>query len=325
MENYNGIGSEIIEGGIFERFPELTPFVGENYSNKNHSKLLLIGESNYFPDELASKSVFKDAKKWYHGKDCHLIPEEMKEKVNNDGKIVYLRGLFSTIQKLLNTIQYDDVAFYNYFLRPASVKNKNGDSDLGLKKNYTDLDGEVAFVAFCGVLESLKPDIVIFASTLAWNKMEVFQNLYKKNFGEIVIKKVSHPSSPWWNNSNGAYGRQLFEDLLTKHWIKKFQKLQTIHRELILKFNLEREQECFFDGKGNYLSCLYFRVKDSTFCCETGVTINSEDFWTCFYETDNCKKIPALENKKVNLTRDLSDDIIVEKIEKLINQIIEEI
>ena len=57
------------------------------------------------------------------------------------------------------------------------------------------------------------------------------------------------------------------------------------------------------------------------------IQINSNDvvFWTYFYETDNCEKIPALEDKKYNFTPNFSNDIIVEEIEKLINQIIEKI
>jgi hypothetical protein len=327
MADFNGIGRDFIKEGIFERFPELIPFVGENYSNTNHSRLLLICESNYFTDEmeLKSKSVFKDAEKWYFGEDCTLIPEEKRRDVNNDGKITYLKGLFRTTQKLLNTNEYDDAAFYNYFLRPASEKNKKGKSDLGFHKDYTELDGEVAFVAFCEILKSLQPNIVIFASTLAWEKMEFFKKKYNKNFGKITIEKVSHPSSRWWNRYNGAYGRQLFENLLIKHWIKKFQKLQTIHSELRQKFLVEKDQECFFDENGNYLSCLNFKVEDYSFWCQTGVKINGEDFWTCFYRDKDSKEIPALNGKGDKLTQDLSNESIIEKIEKLINQIIEEI
>jgi hypothetical protein len=50
--------------------------------------------------------------------------------------------------------------------------------------------------------------------------MEFFKNKHDKNFGKIAIEKVSHPSSAWWNKSNGIYGRQKFEDLLRKYWIR---------------------------------------------------------------------------------------------------------
>jgi len=221
MEKYNEIINQIKEEGIFVRFQKLKPFEGTNWNiDKNHSKLLLIGESNYFEDELESTSNFKVAKDWYIGDKSRLIPNEKEADVNNGGKIEHLKGLKLTILKLLNKNPYYEIAFYNYFLRPASIKIINGKRDLGFKKDYKDLDGEVAFVAFCEVLESLQPDIVIFASALAWEKMELFKKINNiKNFGDIVIEKVSHPSSPWWNNSNGAYGHQLFEDLLWKYWI----------------------------------------------------------------------------------------------------------
>lgn len=237
MEKYNEIINQIKEEGIFARFKELKPFKGPNWDNdKNHSKLLLIGESNYFPNELESISNFKVAEDWYSGDKKRLIPEEMIAKVDNAGKIEYLKGLKSTIQKLLNKNPYFEIAFYNYFLRPASVKIKNGKRDLGFKKDYKDLDGEVAFVAFCEVLESLEPDIVIFASALAWNKLEVFKKKYNiVNFGEIAIEKVSHPSSPWWNKSNGAHGRQLFEDLLWKYWIRPIDPI--IKKQTLQAFN----------------------------------------------------------------------------------------
>jgi hypothetical protein len=208
------------EEGIFVRFQKLKPFEGPNWNiDKNHSKLLLIGESNYFEDDLESTSNFKVAKDWYTGDKSRLIPKAKEADVNNGGKIEYLKGLKSTIQKLQNKDPYNEIAFYNYFLRPASVKIKNGKRDLGFKKDYKDLDGEVAFVAFCEVLESLRPDIVIFASSLAWEKMEFFKNKYNKKFGKIAIEKVSHPSSPWWNRGNGDYGWRSFENLLWKYWI----------------------------------------------------------------------------------------------------------
>src|ERR1035437_5078802 len=84
MANWNGIGKDLIKEGIFERFPELIPAVGEpNYWKGEHSKLLLVGESNYFKDDMDSKSIFKDAEKWYDGKNSPLIPEEKKKDVSN--------------------------------------------------------------------------------------------------------------------------------------------------------------------------------------------------------------------------------------------------
>ena len=51
-EFYYGMGKDLVKEGIFERFPELIPAVGDNYWREDgkHKKLLLVGESNYFED-----------------------------------------------------------------------------------------------------------------------------------------------------------------------------------------------------------------------------------------------------------------------------------
>lgn len=64
-----------------------------------------------------SITPFTDANAWYHEGDKPTMPQKL---VSNAGKVVYLKGLFNSIKKLLNTTDYEDVVFYNYFLRPAS-------------------------------------------------------------------------------------------------------------------------------------------------------------------------------------------------------------
>ena len=86
MENnrYANIGKgAIVEEGVFVRVPELVPASLDNYWNsKKHKKLLIVGESNYFEDDV--DSVFKDPEAWYSGADKHhLIPEEKKKDVSN--------------------------------------------------------------------------------------------------------------------------------------------------------------------------------------------------------------------------------------------------
>jgi len=166
-------------------------------------------------------------------------------------------------------------------------------------------------------------------SKFAHGKFLEFYEKEVKYYDGIVIDCANHFSRACWNQPDG---KQRFEDLLREHWVKKnpeniklFNKLQHIHSELRQKFNVEKEQECFSDEKGNYLSCLYFKVKDSSFCCESGVRINHVDFWTCFYKTGNSKEIPALEGKGYEFTPDFSNDIVADNIEKLINQVIEEV
>jgi hypothetical protein len=336
MANWNKIGKELIKDGIFVRFPELIPAVGEpNYWNGEHSKLLLVGESNYFKDDLESKSVFIDAEKWYHGKNCPLIPEEKKKDVSNWVGNSRHNKIFKSMKTILDEVGIknyksdllQEAAYYNYFLRPASVTKGN----YGFEKNCEPIDCEVSYSALCGIIEEIKPNIVIFVSKYSHDKFMDFNGKEKNRFENVVIDFVNHFSSPrTWEHENGN-GRQKFEKLLREHWVKKnpmneivFKKLQTIHSELKEKFKVEKEQECFSD-KGSYLSCLYFNVNDSSFCCETGVKINDVDFWTCFYKTENSKEITALEGKGYKLIPNLSNDKIVKEIEKQIRQIIEEV
>ena len=329
MEKYKGIGSEIIEGGIFERFPQLIPKGGENYWQGKHSKLLLIGESNYFKNDMESISDFKVAEDWYKGDKSRLIPAEMEKNVNNWKGGGKFNNIFKSIKKVLveqgvNDFENDllhEFKYYNYFLRPAIVKGGNK----FFEKDCEEIDCKVSYAALCGIINKDMPDIVIFASKYSHDK---FIESFKKediHYENIIIDFVYHFSSRYWNNTEGKYK---FENLLREYWFRgnaKFKKLRTIHSELRQKFKVEEEQECFFDEKGNFLSCLNFNINDSSFWCETGVKINDVDFWTCFYKAENSKEIPVLEGKEYKFKQDFSDEVVVENIEKQIREIIKEI
>ena len=84
-ERYSNIGKGgVVKEGIFVRFPNLEPACSDNYWNsKAHGKLIIVGESNYFEDDV--DSVFKNPEAWYKGKEdtAHLIPDTEKTKVSN--------------------------------------------------------------------------------------------------------------------------------------------------------------------------------------------------------------------------------------------------
>ena len=337
MANWTGIGKDLIKEGVFERFPELIPAVGEpNYWKGEHSKLLLVGESNYFEDKFESISDFKEPNKWYFGGKDRLIPPEKIDFVNNWVGSRGHNNIFKSIKTVLdeegiinyNSYLLQEAAYYNYFLRPASEKDKNGKKNLGFEKNCKQIDCEVAYSALCGIIEVIKPDIVIFVSKFAWGKFEEYRKMGNKQFENVSIDYVNHFSRACWNDENG---KKRFENLLREFcWVKKkpnFQKLQIIHNLLLGKFQEEEIYNSSDCGiwKKNYLSCLYFRVKDSSFCCETGVKIDGIDFWTCFYKTENSKDIPSLDGKDIKILPDISTDKIVVEIEKQIREIIEEV
>lgn len=337
MANWTGIGKDLIKEGIFERFPALIPAVGEpNYWNGEHSKLLLVGESNYFENKFESKSDFKEPNKWYFESKDRLIPPEKIDLVNNWVGSRGHNNIFKSMKTVLdeegiinyNSYLLQEAAYYNYFLRPASVKNKN----CGFEKDCKPTDCEVAYSALCGIIEEIKPDIVIFVSKFAWEKFEEYRKKGNMQFENVSIDYVNHFSRACWNEENG---KQKFENLLKDYWVKKnperikaINKLQIIHNLLLGKFekDIYKPSNCGIH-EGIYFSWLNLKIIDKTFCCQTEIEIKNNDvhFWTYFYETDNCEKIHALEDKKYEFTPDFNNDIVVDSIEKLIIQVIEEV
>ena len=221
--HYSNIGKDgIVKEGIFVRFPELIPASQDNYWNSSkHKKLLIVGESNYFNDDV--DSVFKDSEAWYRGEDTqHLIPEDKKGDVSNE--IDY--KTFNKICKSMTEVSgldcrpiFKEAMFYNYFLRPATVREIRGKKNLTFKKDCTQLDREVAGTALCGIIELDKPNIVIFVSRYAHSEFEKYIELQQYELSTPVYS-VNHPAHPAsWHHRNGN-GKQKFERLLKEYWIK---------------------------------------------------------------------------------------------------------
>lgn len=319
-----------LKEGIFERFPELIPAVGEpNYWKGEHSKLLLVGESNYFEDKFESISDFKDFENWYTSDNCRLIPEDKKNDVSNWKGGGGHNNIFRSMKKVLNEMGIEnfdrdllwEAAYYNYFLRPASVTKTSKCFD----KDCKEIDCQVSYLALRGIIDEIEPDIVIFVSKFSYRKFKEYYEKELAHYDGVVVECANHFSNACWRESDG---QQKFENLLREYWFwgnDNCQKLRTIHYELRQIFKIEKELECFFDEKGNYLSCLYFKLKDSSFCCETGVKMNDNNFWTCFYKTEDSIEIPALKNKDIKRLPDVNNDEVVAIIENQIRQIIEEI
>lgn len=221
---YDNIGKGgIVKEGIFVRFQELVPACPDNWGNSNiHGKLLIVAESNYFEDNV--DSVFKNPELWYQGEDTnHLIPDDKKVAVSNwiDYKT------FDRVCKTMSEVSglnckpvFKEAMFYNYFLRPATVKVVRGKKILTFKKDCTQIDRDVAGDALCGIIEIDKPDVVIFVSRYAYSEFHkyIVQKGYNLN---VPYDFVNHPALPFsWNHRNGN-GKQKFERLLREYWIKK--------------------------------------------------------------------------------------------------------
>ncbi len=341
---FKNIGTDIIAGGIFERFPKLVPAIGDNYNSSNHSKMLLIGESIYFGDEWETKSVFKDVNKWYYDKNALLIPNEKLKDVDNwYANDQTFDNLYNSMRVALqksgvndfNNYLLNEATFYNYFLRPASVKIlPNGKTNFGFKKNRKDDDCKVAYYALRGVIERIKPNIVIFVSSLAWEWfLQYFGKEIDKSFAEnIIIDFVNHPSKPrTWHNKNGD-GKQKFERLLYNHWLIQKPDWSGNWDKLDNLFYLLKGKNVFSLIKGEFSYDTYnslhydkefdhyafqFLIRDTnhSFCFEMNVPIEGTKFWTGFY-SDNDSHNEVLEMAEDFFDINDNDEDVVRKIEE---------
>ena len=239
-DKYSNIGKDgIVKEGIFNRFPILEPVtLGDNYwKNPRHNKLMIIAESNYLNDNV--DSVFKNPVTWYQG-EASIIKQLLKDQEKKVSTWKYY-GTFSKLCKVMNEVAnthcksvYEEAVFYNYFLRPASVKG----TDRSFKKDCEPLDRDVAGTALCGAIDILNPDIVIFASKYAYDEFKDylgysdntnirFVSEYKylelaKYNRKIRIDYVNHPAARgyynnWYKSENG---KQKFECLLKGYWLR---------------------------------------------------------------------------------------------------------
>jgi len=188
----------------------MMPWIGSDYSNQG-TRILIIGESHYFKDT----TLHHDPKIWYSrsfpesldlrsghrvrhqitrsidnkfGKETHI----MHKNLNNElGKCYYFDR-----QNTTTNSPYNSIAYLNYFQRPA---NKTGGS-ISPKA----LDIEVSLETIKGVINIIKPEVVLFASVKAFS-------IAKKSslFSEIKLDYdyASHPCSVHWNKACKKYGK----------------------------------------------------------------------------------------------------------------------
>jgi len=219
---------------ITEQYPEMKSFVGRNYVSNGHKKLLIVGESHYLPDY---STVHLDASKWYCG-DSSLLDSDEKYWINTARLIEWSTheffikdgwAMFHQIHNVLkesglkskslsghNEFIFDEVAYMNYFKRPANKGNS-------LKEIFNPVDQEIAYQVFCDTVIKLKPDLLIIASRFVNEKVEeekVWKFLEKM---DCPYCHTPHPTSAWWNRHlnwksfEGRTGKEQFIHFLVTH------------------------------------------------------------------------------------------------------------
>jgi hypothetical protein len=201
---------------FFTRYPMMTPYVGCNYRLRTKPSLLLVGESHYLPKGATQHLT---AAGWYEGNHDTLTSQEAdwldtsgiltnayKENFRNRAHWIW-KNAFEVINDA--GPQYPearevahDVAFVNFFLRPAPEKGGS------LAGHITKKDVEFANTAFTIRLEQLAPTAVVFLSRLGrqWFRPTVPLT--------IPVITTPHPTSRWWNREATRYGGKRGRDVL---------------------------------------------------------------------------------------------------------------
>jgi hypothetical protein len=204
---------------IYQKHPQLLPFIGKNYGNEKCNKLLLIGESHNISNTyLCGEKKGKDRKKeeldyifknWYKISNSDLNDEECKDIgwTRTRETIMYPGARFNvTIRKELGeNISY--ISFMNFFQKPAYKGKSIG---------FSEEDVKIAKETLQLVCNIIQPDCLLFASKNAYGNFdknaETFQNK--------VIDYVYNPACRWWYRNEGKYGQQKFIDFFQKNVMK---------------------------------------------------------------------------------------------------------
>ena len=105
-----------------------------------------------------------DKKDWGWINTRNIISNGINTKWKSKSKTIYRnieQALFETdIYKNEQLTAFSDIAFINYFQRPAQKTGKS--------IKVSKLDSEVSKKVVSQVINTISPDIVIFTSSLAW-------------------------------------------------------------------------------------------------------------------------------------------------------------
>lgn len=204
--------------GHFQLYPELYPWVGQNF-DCHSPRILVLGESHYLERD---NNYHHNAEAWYTGVSVQgerslawantrrIIDRGLRNNWKEKSKTIY-RNLEAAAVEAgvgVSTLAspFHSIAFMNYFQRPAQV---SGESIV-----VTELDRSYSALVLNSVLEILRPQIVVFCSILAW---KAARHSISRN-RDVRIAFTTHPANRWWNTRmrkyKGRSGKELFIDAL---------------------------------------------------------------------------------------------------------------
>jgi len=207
------------EMNFYRQYPMMEPYVGDNFHGDGIPALLIIGESHYLEEGV---TVHLDPGAWYSGSSANMLPEQLewidnsailrKSRAKNFSSHTHFRNAFRVINDFGPryddfTRVADDIAYYNFFLRPALE---------GTSLDVCAQDVAIANEAFITHFTKLQPTAVIFLS------MKAFGEFHHSLPEAVPVVATPHPSRPWWNRVAETYGyrrgRDVLADFITKKW-----------------------------------------------------------------------------------------------------------
>jgi len=202
----------------------MRPYVGKNFRDAGTPSILLVGESHFLDDDSPQRM---SPEAWYSGSSATLTEDEITfistarlledATANNFPKpthSIYRNPFWEINEYGPRYADYrlvaDDIAFYNFFLRPAV----DGGS---LEQELSSKDIEMANEAFSAHYEALRPTAIVFISRLARNCCTASLT--------IPVYATPHPGCPHWNSVCATYenrrGRDILGDFIkTTNWPK---------------------------------------------------------------------------------------------------------
>ena len=191
----------------------MMPFVGPSFRSEGRPSFLLIGESHYIPP---GSTLDTSPETWYSGVEGNLseteryflstsqiIEDSLQSRFSNKAHSIW-RNSFQVINQRGPahpdfTSVAAEVAFYNFFLRPAFT---------GESLRVVQMDVALANQAFAFHCETLRPDAIVFLSMLAGRHFRPPESL------AVPVVTVPHPGCRWWNRAATKYGNKPGRELL---------------------------------------------------------------------------------------------------------------
>jgi hypothetical protein len=211
--------SQLFEISHLNAYPALLPFIGQNFESPSHKKMLLIGESYYFPDD---SSIHHDVDGWYAATQERLTDEEVSY-MNCRGLLECDwgspgHGIYREINRRLAELPLESsdravshIAFMNAFYRPANIPGES------FKHGCTPLDVDRAIDITKEIVGVLEPNLVIYVSKYSWDTVgwKIAESLAPDSF-----HFTSHPGDPfYWTRTGYPHGRKKFEQILRDQFL----------------------------------------------------------------------------------------------------------